>query len=164
MARLSRIRKSWAQLITPNDPRISLADETWNGTPCWRWAGAHGKKHGRATIGKRLIYRELYRSEREPIRRGMHLHHGCERDWCINPWHLEQLTPKQHRASHPLAGVAAIAAAQDCCVHGHPFDLINTRLYTNPNSGKTQRACRACDNARSLARYHQRRHHDLKAA
>lgn len=135
------------------DRRIVVTDLGWNGTPCWQWIGHHRKRDGRATVGRNLlVYRELYKLKRGPIRPRSEFHHGCEHGWCINPWHLEQLTRKEHSARHGLVGVAAVAAARTHCVNGHPFDLVNTKIRVTPD-GRRHRFCRECENATSRLRY-----------
>ena len=40
-------------------------------------------------------------------------------------------------------------AGKTHCPYGHPYDDENTRVYTYPKTGKTQRVCKACSNERS---------------
>lgn len=44
----------------------------------------------------RFVYRTLVR----PIRRGQHVHHKCFNKGCVNPQHLESLTPQEHGRLH----------------------------------------------------------------
>jgi hypothetical protein len=43
----------------------------------------------------RLICEQL----RGPIPDGLELHHKCENTRCVNPDHMEPLTPKEHTAT-----------------------------------------------------------------
>lgn len=69
-------------------------------TSCWLWAGTvqsngygqHYLKGGRAILAHRYSYQLAY-GEIPP---GMQLHHTCENRKCVNPEHLELLTPRQH--------------------------------------------------------------------
>jgi hypothetical protein len=83
---------------------------TYNGTQCWEWTGlTDGGKlyppgHGVLSYnGKRIeAYRFLwiqFLGRNAPKR--MQLHHRCHNKLCVNPEHLELLTPKEHRGRHP---------------------------------------------------------------
>jgi hypothetical protein len=71
-------------------------------TPCWislrsptsvrpfvRWEGRDV-----------LLYRVVYERDRGEIPEGWHVHHLCEQGRCINPTHLEALSPTDHMALH----------------------------------------------------------------
>jgi hypothetical protein len=42
----------------------------------------------------------VYRTLKGPIPRGYHLHHKCFNKGCVNPAHLQPLTPAEHGAIH----------------------------------------------------------------
>lgn len=72
-------------------------------TPCWiwqKWTGQNGygyvKRAGEQILAHRLAYEEIY----GPIPAGYHVHHRCETRRCVNPDHLEPLTPRDHRRRH----------------------------------------------------------------
>lgn len=70
---------------------------------CWIWLGADtGKGDGRS-YGK-IWWQKKWRSAHivsfellvGPVPPGMHLDHKCRCRLCINPYHLEPVTPKEN--------------------------------------------------------------------
>lgn len=84
--------------------------------------------HGR----RQPLHRAFYELFVGPIPHGLHLDHLCCVPPCVNPAHLEPVTPaeNQHRR----------AQRQTHCVRGHPFDDENTYLRLHDGG----RGCRAC--------------------
>jgi hypothetical protein len=73
---------------------------------------------------------------RGPIPAGHHLHHTCGNRACVNPWHLEPLTPREHKQRH----------LRSECPRGHgPYDASTPRQ-------RTCRKCRADDQRAYIAR------------
>jgi HNH endonuclease len=69
-------------------------------TPCLIWqgfinAGGYGQK-GRNT----LAHRESFIAAHGPIPDDHHVHHKCRQRDCVNPDHLEALSPQDHVALH----------------------------------------------------------------
>lgn len=68
-------------------------------TPCWIWQyGRYPNGYPQVIVDRapRLAHRHLYQQQYGPLPKHMHLHHQCEQPICVNPDHLEPLTPATH--------------------------------------------------------------------
>ena len=118
---------------------------------CWEWIGAKTRKgYGTWNLAgsRRPAHRVMYEKHRGPIPDGLQIDHLCRKRDCVNPDHMEPVTTKENtlRGTSP----SARCAAQTSCVHGHPFDEINTIKTRNG-----ARVCREC--MRRRGREYQRR-------
>lgn len=117
---------------------------------CWLWLGNKGAEgHGQMNVGngkKKAAYRLAYEAFIGPIPPGMHLDHLCRNPPCVNPAHLEPVTPGENvRRGHSITNTHA---RKTHCKWGHPFDEQNTRLHRNV------RHCRTCSRIRGSRYYH----------
>ena len=118
---------------------------------CWLWNGAIGKTgyghfsliRARVTYAHRVAYALL----KGDMSDGLELDHLCRVRHCVNPEHLEPVTP----TTNVLRGESFSAknAAKTTCPKGHP--LAGENLYLKPRkNGKFARVCLIC------RRYHPR--------
>lgn len=135
-------------------PRPSLEERFWakvdrrGPDECWEWRGAsspggYGQirgEDGRLLRAPRVVYEALV----APIPDGWQIDHLCRNPPCVNPAHLEAVTPSVNvrRGTSP----AASRARQTHCFRGHLYDEANT--YRNPRGWRSCRICRrAMDHA-----------------
>ena len=113
---------------------------------CWEWTAAKSKGYGHVRCDGRwqAAYRVAYELLVGPIPEGLHVDHLCRNPACVNPSHLEPVTLAENtrRGFSP----PALAARQELCVNGHPFDRVDRR---------GQRVCSVCSRSR-IMRHHAR--------
>lgn len=115
---------------------------------CWLWtASKQGNGYGKIGAGGRggkwlPAHRAVYELLVDKIESGLELDHLCKVILCVNPDHLEPVTPRENklRGTSP----AALHAKKTHCPKGHPYNEKNTRWNRN------MRHCKLC------AMYYQR--------
>lgn len=109
--------------------------------PCWIWtAGCSTGGYGQFRAEnnhKTLAHRWAYEHICGPVPAGLQLDHLCRIRRCVNPAHLEPVTQRENLLRG--ATLPARNARKTHCIHGHPFDEINTLVAS---SGA--RRCRTC--------------------
>lgn len=124
--------------------KVVFHSEGWE---CWEWTGAKLPK-GYGVISylnkQQYVHRLMYENVVGEIPFGYQLDHLCRFTACVNPDHLEAVTPRVN----VLRGNSSPArnARLTHCKRGHPFDAANTY------HGKYGRMCRRC-HADHQARY-----------
>lgn len=89
---------------------------------CWVWTGTRNRGgHGRIQINgsNAYVHRVAYELYVGPIPEGLEIDHLCRRPACLNPRHLQAVTPSVNvrRGTSP----GARAARRDKCSAGHSF-------------------------------------------
>jgi hypothetical protein len=120
---------------------------------CVLWTGAKdGKGYGQFCFGKKRFqaHRVAYEKLVGPISEGLQIDHLCRRRACVNPAHLEPVTPRVNYMRG--IGQSAINAMKTHCPRGHPLSDENLLASVFP-----KRVCLTCTNARTRAHYHRNR-------
>jgi hypothetical protein len=120
---------------------------------CWTWlAYKNPDGYGKFRFGPQgstpwRAHRLSYVLATGDLAEGKHLHHKCENPACVNPNHLEALTPREHIVENTPKSPSAKCAAKTHCQNGHEFNEESARFTKN---GK--RVCRICNSAWAKAK------------
>ncbi len=112
--------------------------------PCWLWVACLVDGYGRVYRGKDTsdrAHRWAYEQLIGMIPSGLQTDHLCRVRACVNPSHMEPVTP----SVNTLRGQTIPARNKRVthCPRGHPYDETNTYRGQNPY-GDGYRKCRAC--------------------
>ena len=133
--------------------RVAPADS------CWEWlASLGGYDYGKFWLGGRnvMAHRVSVMLSGREIPDGWQVDHLCRNTLCVNPSHLEPVTPRENTLRS--FGVTAINAVKTHCPQNHPFDEANTYLIPS-GAGRDCRTCR-----RNASRRASRRKQGLEVA
>lgn len=130
-------------------PRTPLVDRFWvkveKTDGCWLWTASKSLDgYGyidlpNPSTKKVFAHRFAYEQLVGPIPDGYQIDHLCRVRNCVNPAHLEAVTPRVNvlRSS----GVAANRARQSHCKRGH--ELAGDNVYVQPSRPRSRR-CMTC--------------------
>lgn len=123
------------------DSILGLARKT---DSCWIWSGSVTRKNGYGQVSYKSTHYGAHRFFYEhfigKIPKGMQIDHLCKNPLCVNPKHLECVTPKENllRSSNFIS----TNIKKEVCNYGHPLSGLN--LYTNKSIRGNRRICRIC--------------------
>lgn len=123
--------------------RVSLAP-----SGCWLWSRPVADGYGRLReTGKgskfAMAHRFAYERLIGQVSVGLQLDHLCRVRNCVNPAHLEPVTPRENTLRGQTS--AARNASKTHCPAGHPYNVTNTYLVKT----RRIRMCRVCAKLRA---------------
>lgn len=133
-----------ARLTKPPSPVERFEAAVVKTDTCWNWQQTLSHKgYGDffPTRKKRVpAHRWSYEHFVGPIPEGLVLDHLCRVRHCVNPEHLEAVTPQENTLRG--VGPSAVNASKTQCLRGHALEGNNLIVRA------TGRGCRACQDER----------------
>lgn len=107
-------------------------------TQCWIWQHPLVPDTGYGQIWEdnqaEQAHHTYYKKRYGRLPEGVHLHHLCERRSCVNPDHLQPLSPQKHRRAHAKLTQEAVDFIRSCRPRGASTREFAERFGVSPTT------------------------------
>ncbi len=127
--------------------RVDQNIEKDESSGCWNWTASrdtNGYGHLRSRSATLQAHRVMWEIHRGPIPAGLEVDHLCRNRACVNPDHLEPVTPAENKRR------AGRRLRTGACHRGHAMTPENT--YVSPRGRENCRECCRVNQRRRAAR------------